>query len=642
MANSNFRHLFANTVDGQYSVRNYVRNAFARENTNGWATYANTAQATPVTGTGGSPVTTLTRNTSSPLRWEADFLITKDAANRQGEGVSYDFTIDPADKNKLFSISFDYSSSANFVSGTNSDLQVFLYDVTGAVLIPLQTSALLSTPGFFTGSFQASNDTQYRLIFHIATTNALAWTVEYTNVQVNTISLSGSGPIISDWSSGLSFSPSAGYGTVVGLTSFSRRIGDSLEVNVTFVTGTVASSTASIGLPTGYKIDSTKLSALTTAQVIGAGYTARASSTAIYASNTAVIVFWDGSDTSNVYVTGTTNSNSLIKENVNNRVDSSNDVSVNFTIPIQGWGSNTAVANSGILSMASIIAAGTRVTGTDPAALGEWRSQLRNANAGTYTDTNGSPGISPTATDGIAIYQGNAFTAADTNNKPTLYKIFIGKNKSFRAQYFGTTGRTGISETAPHYFGNESGTSADYDPTTGVLQVYVPRANVGTTVAYPDLATSDHIFFDIIVADNDFQIQLAGSRFFASSAVTTQSSGVTSSSFTTFSNSPAFTFTPSVSGTYKVYCGLPAESDSGNASFFRVFATSGSPTLLQESQGGSYAQSVGTFQSTMFIQSVYLLNANTTYVFAFQGKTGAGTIFAGLGNTFYMFAELIG
>lgn len=49
------------------------------------------------------------------------------------------------------------------------------------------------------------------------------------------------------------------------------------------------------------------------------------------------------------------------------------------------------------------------------------------------------------------------------------------------------------------------------------------------------------------------------SAFFASSQVNTLSSPVTSTlpTFTTFSNSPAFTFTPTITGTYKVYSSIP-------------------------------------------------------------------------------------
>jgi hypothetical protein len=185
MANSNFRHIYTDTIDKVIAPKNYISNAFARENINGWATYANSAANIPSSGTGGSPTVTLVRNTSAPLRNEADFLLTKDAANRQGEGVSFDFTLDVADKSKLITVSFDYLGSSNFVPGSSSDIQVFLYDITGTTLIPLTNIVLNTLSGSFSGDFKSSNNTSYRLIFHIATTNALAYTLEFTNVVVS-------------------------------------------------------------------------------------------------------------------------------------------------------------------------------------------------------------------------------------------------------------------------------------------------------------------------------------------------------------------------------------------------------------------------------------------------------------------------
>ena len=74
--------------------KNYISNWDAESNTTGWATFDD-ASATPVDGTGGSPSTiTLSRNTSSALRDVGDFDIAKTAADGQGEGWSYDFTID--------------------------------------------------------------------------------------------------------------------------------------------------------------------------------------------------------------------------------------------------------------------------------------------------------------------------------------------------------------------------------------------------------------------------------------------------------------------------------------------------------------------------------------------------------------------
>lgn len=173
------------TIDFDGNI-NYVKNSNAEINTTGWATYADAAQATPVDGTGGSPNVTWTRSTTTPLRGQADFNFAKDAANRQGQGVSYDFTIDSADQGKVMNISFDYEVvSGTFASG---DMTVWVYDVTNALLLNQPSgSSIIFNSTAFTGNatFQTpTNSTSYRLIFHVTTTSASAYTLAFDNVLV--------------------------------------------------------------------------------------------------------------------------------------------------------------------------------------------------------------------------------------------------------------------------------------------------------------------------------------------------------------------------------------------------------------------------------------------------------------------------
>lgn len=183
-----------NSINKYDGVQNYILNSHAELNTTGWATYADAAQATPVNGTGGSPTVTWTQTTTSPLDGSGSFVFTKDAVNRQGEGASYDFTIDSASQTKVMTITFDYIiGSGSFTAGsrtTDSDIEVYIYDVTNSVLIQPSTYKLYSNsstiPTQFIANFQASyNSTSYRLIFHCATTSASAYTVKFDNVTVS-------------------------------------------------------------------------------------------------------------------------------------------------------------------------------------------------------------------------------------------------------------------------------------------------------------------------------------------------------------------------------------------------------------------------------------------------------------------------
>lgn len=135
------------------------------------------------------------------------------------------------------------------------------------------------------------------------------------------------------------------------------------------------------------------------------------------------------------------------------------------------------------------------------------------------------------------------------------------------------------------------------------------------------------------------------SQFFASSQVTTTSTAISSGSFTTFSNSPAFTFTPSITGTYKVYTSMPVFlfGGTGTDAVVRAFNTSGSATLLQESQAEAFLTTgSGQLISNQYVQSVYTLTAGTPYQFDLQGKVIAGVSVEldGANAPFYMFAEL--
>lgn len=166
---------------------NYITNGDAEANTTGWATYKDAVGPIPVDGTGGLADITWTRSTVAPLRKQASFVFSKDAANRQGQGASYDFTIDFADQGKKLAIQCDHA----IISGTyeDGDLIAYIYDKTNNRLIEPAgmkiMSAIQDLPIAFVATFQASIDsTSYRLIFHVATTSALAYDMKFDSISV--------------------------------------------------------------------------------------------------------------------------------------------------------------------------------------------------------------------------------------------------------------------------------------------------------------------------------------------------------------------------------------------------------------------------------------------------------------------------
>lgn len=151
---------------------------------------ANGGDAAPTDGTGGAVTgVTFTRSLVNPIIGNASFVLSKDAANRQGEGVSTDFVINNVDRGAELQVSVSYNGSVGMVLGTASDVQLWIYDVTNAVLIPIAPRYTLAGPTnaihTFVGTFTASQTSiTYRLIFHIATTSTTAWDLQFDGVTV--------------------------------------------------------------------------------------------------------------------------------------------------------------------------------------------------------------------------------------------------------------------------------------------------------------------------------------------------------------------------------------------------------------------------------------------------------------------------
>lgn len=350
-----------------------------------WVAYQNTAQTTPVDGSGGSPNITFARNTSSPLNGTADGLLTKDAADRQGEGISCDFSIDNAYKNRPLKIKFNYAASANFVNGsidgvTPSDIQVFLLDTT---LTQFQSvfPNTLDGSGQFIGEFQASANTDYRLILHIRSTNALAYTLQVDNFEVSPVDEAFI-QADSDWYN-LNYTTSnfTNFGTVTNISLFGKKQGPDLLIEGSFTPGTTAAGEGRISLPSGLLVGSS-LSVLT--------YVGNARS-AVTSTNTINVLAISGLN----YVTFSGNNGTsaqLTNTNASTLFTSSAKVSISFRVPIQGWTSgyatpgvsaqNVPVQFSAYKSAGSITANTTIAswTGTFTDSVGAW-----NGTTGQYT-----------------------------------------------------------------------------------------------------------------------------------------------------------------------------------------------------------------------------------------------------------------
>lgn len=499
---------------------NYILNSNAEGGTTGWATYADAAGDEPVDGTGGTANITLNATTtaSEVLRGTASFEIVKDAADRQGEGVSYDFTIDRQDRGKLLEVTFDFAASANFVAGDSSDIRVFVYDVTNGNLITPLNNKILTGAGTHYCSFNAASDsTSYRLIFHIATTNASAYDFFFDTVRVGP-KVDVLGLVGTDWIpftmniTGTTSDPTKG--TVVRDNAYYRRVGDSIEVRYEFeqsAGGTAGSGTYLFSLPPNLAIDSSKVHIGTAGiesnvgqgtvsdQANGSGTTTHGLAVTPYDSNN-VAIFHDQS--------------SNFQPVSGSDFDLASQVVYTFyyRVPVVGWTAEVSLANSSVFKISNVLANGIRVTGAAPTRLGEWRSLRRNASARTYTDTSADPSIQPSSEDGIAIYRGNAFGTADDVNAPTRYQIYVGTNKYIKQEWYADAGRTGFinSDYAQNAGGSaEYGYVTNYDPTTGIFEINRPTLAGGTATSHfagvndvGDADTAANVYFDVVVSEN--------------------------------------------------------------------------------------------------------------------------------------------
>lgn len=244
---------------------NFVTNPDAETGTTGWTVDSFAATSRPAGAfTGVTTGVTWTTSASSPLVGSNSFLLTKDAANRQGRVVYTGITFTSGYFASVMNISAKYIvSSGTFVAGsrtTDSDVIFYLQNVSDGTFIEPSSFKLLSNsstiPDTFNGTFQTgASATSYRLLIYIASTSASAYTLKFDDIVVTPSTYSYGTPI-TDWQS---YTPTiTGAGTPTSVDFKWRRVGDSIDVFGTFTTGTVSASAAQFTLP--FVADGTKMS----------------------------------------------------------------------------------------------------------------------------------------------------------------------------------------------------------------------------------------------------------------------------------------------------------------------------------------------------------------------------------------------
>lgn len=324
---------------------NYVTNTDAEAGTTGWSTYADAAGAQPVDGTGGSPSVTWTRSTTTPLRGTADFNFVKDAANRQGEGVATDITINPADQAKVLTVSFDYE----ILSGTyaTGDLTVYLIQDPAGTPVVIQPagyqvqSATAGTKMRQIATFQtAATGQSYRICFHVASTSASAYTLAIDNVICGPQVVQYGAPV-TDW---VSFTPTGSWTTNTTYTGKWRRVGDSMEIETNLLlAGAPTATSLLVNLPSGFSIDTSKLtntsfktSIFGQARITDATGVNRTIGDVAYNSATSIMVY---------YLISASNAEGQVTQAAPFTFAASDEINMVYRVPILGWSSTVQMSN---------------------------------------------------------------------------------------------------------------------------------------------------------------------------------------------------------------------------------------------------------------------------------------------------------
>lgn len=336
-----------NKRSAQALIKNFISDGDA-EGAQIFSVYNDSSTTRPVDGTGGTQANlSVSISGTSPLDGNNSFLLTKSgSASTQGSGFAAPFTIGNAYKAKVLQIEMDYIvNSGTFVAGssaTESDMIVYLYDVTNSVLIEPSSIKLLSNSSTiadkFVANFQTSaTGTSYRLILHCQSTSTANYTIK-CEVAVKPCNYVYGTPI-TDW---VSYTPAGTWSTT--FTGLWRRVGQDMEVKFQAATSGGVSGNFTVNIPTGYTIDTTKLLSTSTQEELGFGRINDSGSAVYhfslrYNSNVSIVGI-------NLGAAGTyLNEPSVVDGTTPITFGAGDFVNGYFKVPISGWSSSVQVSD---------------------------------------------------------------------------------------------------------------------------------------------------------------------------------------------------------------------------------------------------------------------------------------------------------
>ena len=393
--------LLANGANLQYGgSKNYVTNgSFQNGTTTGWSlgtigTLTNgLPTGTPTFGSGASGNLSISTITSGTLGGTYSLSLASSSATTAGNMVAYGpFSIDIEDQAKVLQILGYYSVAVNGLTatglgGTSSNNIAFaLYDATNSSWLSSAGNFNFTQStgvGKFLGTCQTNSTTasMYLCIyFPVATTSATTFYLKDVFVGPQ---IAPSGPVVTDWQS---YTPTfTGFGTVTGVNFYSRRVGDSLEVQGFFTPGTPTATQAQITLGFGggnanVVVDATKIASTS---IVGKGNINAASTTYF-----GVDVLATGG---NNYVTiglQSSTASSATSANGNALPGTNSQNAYFFKVPIVGWSSNTSMSSdtdTRVIALSANNPSGTPSTSASTVIY----STVNKDSAGSYNSSTG-------------------------------------------------------------------------------------------------------------------------------------------------------------------------------------------------------------------------------------------------------------
>jgi hypothetical protein len=305
---------------------------------------------TPTFGSGSSGSLSISAITSGQLSGATSLSYSSSSVTNAGDMLaSPAVTLDSEDQAKVLTFKFYYKvvtpGGSVFAGNSTNSFGIAFYDVTNSVWLSQSGNFAMtqnSGVGIATGTLQtgATTASVRMVIYNLAATSG-PLTLYYDDFSLSP-QTAPVGPVMTDRTS---YTPtfSAGLGTPTAINMWWKRVGDECRISGSFTTGTTTTGVATLTLPAGLNIDTTKIKSTAFGTSFGLAYRVLTSTGQNLTTGTSGIQLagiYNG--TANVIQFAFETGSALYSsDNANTVFNSSELVNIQeFVVPIAGWSSN--------------------------------------------------------------------------------------------------------------------------------------------------------------------------------------------------------------------------------------------------------------------------------------------------------------